>query len=204
MNRLTWATLAAATAVALIALTDAVTHGLTGNYSVFAEGGPAWAYYGSSAVHGVLYALLTAVLVVNGHRIDAGRGAVRWVRRVLVALLAVLAFSFLLDAVVRFDAPAWLQGFTTVGFVLGFPVSTVLGVLLLRRPGMRLPAVLLTAVGGGLVLALLLAAVGSDFAHPAYAEALQFFGVTLLGRAASTTPEAVRARTGDGAVVAGG
>ncbi|KAE8763155.1 hypothetical protein [Georgenia thermotolerans] len=191
MTRLTWAALAAAVPVALIALTDAVTHGLTGEFSVFADGGPAWAFYVAGVTHGLLYALLTAVLVVNGSRIDAGRGAVRWVRRVLIALLALLAVSFLLDTAIRFDdAPAWLLGLTTAGFVVGFPVSTVLGILLLRRPEMRLPAVLLTATGGGLALTLLLGAVGSDFAHPGYAEVLQFFGVALLGRAASPAREA--------------
>ncbi|GAA1652886.1 hypothetical protein [Georgenia ruanii] len=191
MTRLTRAALAAATAVALIALTDAVTHGLTGEFSVFADGGPAWAYYVSTVAHGLLYALLTAVLVVNGHRIDDGRGAVRWVRRVLVALLVMLAVPFLLGVVVTTeDAPAWLLGLTTAGFVASFPVSTVLGILLLRRPGRRLPAVLLAAVGGGLVLTLLLGALGSDFAHPAYAEVLQFFGVALLGRAVSPAREA--------------
>jgi len=181
MNRLTWAALAAATAVAAIALTDAVTHGLTGEYSVFAEGGPALAYNASTAVHGILYALLVAVLVVERRRIDNDRRAVRRVRRVLVVLLAVLAVSFLLGMVVRTEPPGWLMALTTAGFVLGFPVSGVLGILLLRSPGRRLPAVLLTAVLGGLALTLLLAALGSDFAHPAYAEALQFFGVALLG-----------------------
>ena len=65
MNRLTWATLAAAVPVALIALNDAVTHGLTGEYSVFADGGPAWAYYVATVTHGLLYALLIVVLVAN-------------------------------------------------------------------------------------------------------------------------------------------
>ncbi|MFD1506646.1 hypothetical protein FE374_15330 [Georgenia yuyongxinii] len=201
MTRLTWAALVAATAVAVIALTDAITHGLTGEFSVFADGGPAWAEYVANATHGLLYALLVAVLVVHARRIDGGRAAVRWVRRVLIALLAMLAVPFLLGLAVPGDGPAWLLGLTTAGFVLGFPVSTVLGVLLLRRTGMRLPAVLLTAVGAGLALALLLAAIGSDFAHPAYAEALQFFGVALLGRTAPT-PAVAPSRARD-SVVAG-
>jgi hypothetical protein len=186
MNRLIWAALVAATAVAAIALTDAVTHGLTGEFSMFADGGPEWAYNASTAVHGILYALLVAVLVVEGRRIDDGRRSVRWVRRVLVVLLAVMAVSFLLGVAVRTDPPGWLLALTTAGFVLSFPVSGVLGILLLRSPGRLLPAVLLTAVLGGLGLTLLLAALGSDFAHPAYAEALQFFGVALLGVRAPT------------------
>jgi hypothetical protein len=188
MNRLTWAALAAATTVAAIALTDAVTHGLTGDFSVFADGGPVWAYYVATATHGILYALLIAVLVVEGRRIDDGRRSVRWVRRVLVVLLAVMAVSFLLGVAVRTDPPGWLLALTTAGFVLSFPVSGLLGILLLRTGGRRLPAVLLTAVLGGLALTLVLAALGSDFAHPAYAEALQFFGVALLGLRAPAVP----------------
>nr|KEP23853.1 hypothetical protein DA06_04065 [Georgenia sp. SUBG003] len=185
MNRLTWAALAAATVVAAIALTDAVTHGLTGSYSAFTESGTGWAYYSSTAAHGLIYALLAAVLAAHAEHIDTGRRAVRRVRRALIGVLAVQAVAFLLGvAVSADDLPTWVSGMTGVAFLLNFPVSALLGILLLRTPGRRLPALLLTAVLGGLALTVVLGALGSDFAHPAYAEVPQFFGVALLGRAA--------------------
>ncbi|MPV38994.1 hypothetical protein [Georgenia subflava] len=201
MNRLTLAALAAAATVSAVALTDAVTHGLTGRPSVFTDGGPDWAYYVATVSHGVLFALLAAVLVRDAARIDVGRSAVRWTRRLLVVLLVMLAVPFVVGIVVRIDdAPQLLGALGTAAFVLAFPVSAVLGILLLRRPEMRPGAALLAGVAVAFVLTFGLGALGSDWAHPAYPEVLMYLGVALLGRTAPVTQAVHRGRTSEPSV----
>ena len=194
MNKLALAAPAAATVVAAIALGDAATYALTGQYSVFAEGGPRWATTPGDLAHGLLYAVLIAVLITRRAQIDAGSRARRWTRRILVALLAPLAVTFLVGLVLRPDAAPALSAVSGAAFLLSFPATATLGIMLARVPGMRLPATLMITVLGGLALTILLAVLGSRWAHPGYAEALQFFGIALLARL--PWPASVPATTG--------
>src|SRR5688500_8225866 len=66
------------------------------------EAGTTWVIVALNLVMTVTFALLSAVLVSNAERIDAGRGAVRWIRRLLAVDLAVLASGFVVVSV--FDA----------------------------------------------------------------------------------------------------
>ena len=88
--------LAAATMLSGVAVYDAIRAGLTGRPSGFSD------EYGltpmmiiGGLVHGLTYAALVAVLVVNRQRIDAGAAVRRWIRRLLVLDLGLMAVMFL-------------------------------------------------------------------------------------------------------------
>lgn len=185
MSRTTLAAPVLAVAASLIALTDAVTTGLTGQPSVFSAEGPGWAQVVSNAVHGLAFAVLAATLVRA--RLGGGRPR-RWTGRALAVVLAVLAVPSLLDAVLPMEAAAEaLSVPATAAFVLLFPLGAALGLMLRREPGLRVPALLLTLVLPAFVLTFVLGAVAPAWAHPAYAEVLLYLGVALLGTVRATT-----------------
>lgn len=189
-SRLAVAALAAAAGLSAIALTDAVTHGLTGSYSVFSdESGVSVLWALSGFVHAAAYLLGAAVLVARGRDVDGGsraRGILRWV---LVAGLVSLGVSFVVITVAGvvtgsvWVPPAAVGSVVGVSFALVMLGPAVLGLTLLRRPGWRVAAVTMAASLPLLVLTVLLGVLGSDFAHPAYAEVAAALGVALVGLA---------------------
>lgn len=192
MSRLAWLALVASVAASAIALTDAVSVGLTGSSSVF--GGPLSVV--STLVHGLMYASLAAVLLVEADAIDAGHASTRWLRRALVVSYVPLAVLFLAGTVtMTAEPPPALGAVTTAAFLASFPLSAALGITLLTRRTLRVPAVLLALVPAGLIAVSVLGAAGSRWAHPACAEVLQYLGVALLGRG-TTSDVASTARPG--------
>jgi hypothetical protein len=190
MSMLVKLAVAGAAATSAIALYDAVHHGLTGRYSVFSEDSelPAVAFAGS-LVHGFTYAVLAAVLI------RLAQSGVRRFSRTVAGLLAVdfgvLAVLFLIVEPIMFatDAdraatPAVLSAAGGAAFLLMFVLSFVLGLSLLRQSRLRPVVMMLLAIVPVLVLTILAEALGSGFAHPAYAEILVNFGVALLARPA--------------------
>ena len=149
-----------------------------------------WVARAGDAAHGVTYALLAAALVHCAARIDAGRAAVRWLRRILAVDLGVLAVPFLVSAAtgaLAGDSP--VGAVTGVGFLALFPLAIALGVVLDARSATRhLPAWVLTATLPVIGLTALLGAVG--WAHPGYAETTIYLGLALL--AALTRPAVAR------------
>jgi hypothetical protein len=132
-------------------------------------------------VHGLTYALRAAALVHCATRIDAGRAAVRWLRRIAVVDLVLLAVPFLYSA-----ATGAVGGDGLLGAVLGFaflalfPLAVALGaVLAARRETRHRPGWLLLATLPLIGVTALLGAVG--WAHPGYAETLVYLGLALLG-----------------------
>jgi len=99
--------------------------------------------------------------------------------------LAVMAGFFTLGSsvqtVTQAEPPAVLEGIGSGVFLAMFLLAIALGVATLRTPGVRTSSLLLTALVPVIALTVLLGVLGSDFAHPGYAETLVNFGVALLG-----------------------
>jgi len=177
---------AGAAATSGIALYDAVHHGLTGRYSVFVSDSdvPAVELAGS-LVHGFTYAALATVLLVQS-RLTSNSQAYRWICRLLGADFVVLAAVFLIGEPIAaatgmsIDATPAGPIVGNITFLLMFLLSFALGLTILRRPERRASAIILLAIGPVILLTVIAAALGSGFAHPAYAETLVHFGVALL------------------------
>jgi hypothetical protein len=131
-----------------------------------------------------LFALLTAVLVQQADRIDRASRAARWIRRPLLADLAVLAGVFVVGTVLA-HYPAPVEMVAGVAFVLMFLLGAALGLSLLRRPDLRLSAVLLAAPLALIPLAILAEALAPGWGHPGYAEAALYLGLASLARSSS-------------------
>jgi hypothetical protein len=175
-----------------IALTDAITHGLTGHYSPFSDDtdllGVAAA---GSVVHGLAYLGLCWVLVAEAGRFASTNRVARVARWVVTGSLALLAPGFVLvapvvvlqdvDSGMAYDLFGAVASAGFAGLILG---SLVLGLALLRNPaagiGGRLLSLLLPVFG----LTLLLAWLAPAWAHPAYLETVIYFGLALLGAGA--------------------
>jgi hypothetical protein len=158
--------------------------------------GVEWIWRASDAAHAITYALLAALLVHCAGRIDAGRTAVRWLRRMIAVVLAVLGTGYLASAAFGFGsdglAGAVMGGVVGVAFLALFPLAVALGgVLVGRRETRHLPAWLLVSVVPLIGLTALAAAVG--WAHPGYVETAVYVGLALLGTlrrpAAERSPE---------------
>jgi hypothetical protein len=181
MTKTATAALAVAAVASATAVCGAVYTGVTGQETPWNDDtGVRWVIILSSVLLAALYSLLAVALVRSGTVIDAGRRAVRAVRTVLVADLAVLAGVFVI-AIPRGSLEGPVTAVAGVAFLLAFLLGAVLGVLLLRRHDLRGPALLLLAPLAVLPLLIL---IGLRFPHwvdPAYAEAGLYLGLALLG-----------------------
>jgi hypothetical protein len=185
--------LVGATATSAIALTDALTHGLTGSYSAFADdSGAEGLILVGDLVHGLTYAAFCFVLVREAERIDAAGRVAGVLRRVLLVSLAFLAVGFLVGAPLRgsIEGSAFedVWGLVATAAFIGMILSALaLGPALLRRTDLRVGALVLTALLPVVGLTALLAVLAPAFAHPAYLETTLHFGIALLGVGAVST-----------------
>lgn len=174
----------AAFGIVCIALFDAVTQGVTGHNSVFADDTDiVWLAQLGNVLHGLAYTGAVAVLVMNRRRIVAVNrvaAAAYWPVLVAVAILGagfLLVMPFLdLDAM-----PAAAGMVATPAFVVMLLGAPVLGLSLLRAPDMRPGNALLAAMVPILGLTILVGLLAPNWAHPAYLETASAFGLTLLG-----------------------
>ena len=172
-----------------MALSDAVTHGLTGHYSVFADtSGNAPVQALGDLVHGLTYLALSLVLVREAERFAAVNRVARGCRWVVLVSLATLAPGFVLvapvlaftgtDAGTPYAIWSGIAGIAFIGMILG---SLVLGLALLPSRalgvGARVLALMLPVAG----LTALIAWLASGWAHPAYLETTLHFGLATLG-----------------------
>jgi hypothetical protein len=197
--------LPAALGLSAIAIFDAITHGVTGHWSVFADdSGSAAAQALGAVVHGLAYLGALWVLYIERRRFRANRAATvfGWL---LVAAFAPLAAGFLLLA--PFGALGQLEGALAfvepvigIAFGLQFLAAAGLGLSLLRHPETGVGSRILAAIPLVLGLTLLLIVVAPDWSHPAYLETFTIVGASLIGTAdpgrrstsaseARTTPE---------------
>jgi len=182
MRRLAPSAIVGAALSSSIAIYDAVHHGLTGQQSVFSEeAGSRWSVALAGIAHSLTYLLVVAVLMTSADRIDGGSIARRWVRRALAATLSVLAGVMAVGSVIS-RPPGALALLAGAGFLAMFLFGPALGALLVRRAAWRGRAGLLLAPIPLLGAAIVLAALGSDWAHPGYAETALYVGLALLGR----------------------
>lgn len=176
--------------VAALAAVDAVSLGLTGRPSVFAEGsGVRWALMISALTHGVAYAALVNVLVREQASVSSVSSRAATVRRVLLLCLGMLAVKSAIlaplvgDGQGRVDGPlgtlVWaLNGLGLLGLVVG---SLVLGLELLRAGRMAPSAWLLSAVIPVALATLVLGLVVPAWANEALLETTMHLGLALVG-----------------------
>ena len=159
------------------------------------ELGTKWVIVATNLVMTATFALLAAVLIRNAERIDEGSAVVRWTRRVLAVDLAILASGFVFVNVFEAEFFGAVAGIT---FIAMFVLGAVLGGLLLRRPDVRVPAVLMVAVVPVIGLTFALEALAPGWGHPGYAETALYMGIALLGMTAAgvDTSASVRALSG--------
>lgn len=177
--------LLAALGLSTIAIFDAITHGLTGHWSAFADSSdlPVAQAIGS-VVHGLAYLGGVWVLYLERHRIRANRPATAfwWL---LVAAFAPLGTAFLLLGPFRALGQSEsvftpLDPVIGIAFGLQFLAATGLGLSLLRHPETGAGSRFLAAIPVVLGLTILLTVVAPDWAHPAYLETITIVGVSLL------------------------
>lgn len=192
--------LVGAVVTSAIALTDAVTYGITGDYSAFSDESdlPVVAALGGLA-HGFAYLAFGLVLLREADRFTAINRVARGARWVVLSSLALLAAGFVLVAPIlafrEVDEGAmytiWggVAGVGFLGMILG---SLVLGLALLRNRSLGIGARVLSLMVPVLGVTVLLAWLAPDWAHPAYLEATLHFGLALLG--VSTASAAVVTR----------
>ncbi|MGL5829037.1 MAG: hypothetical protein ACRC0L_05645 [Angustibacter sp.] len=181
--------LTGAVSVSAIALTDAVFVALTGEASGASdEYGVTAPYLLSGLVHVAAYVAFAAVLREWRAQIDGRSRFRRVVRTVLTVALLVLAVAMLIATSIAVTTDEVFDHVTFgavagTAFLLMLLASLALGIALLRRPELRLAARTLTAIAGALGLMILLGAVGSPWAHPAYVEVLAAFGLAFVALA---------------------
>lgn len=186
---LTAGALIGAAGVSAIALTDAVTAALTGEPGfVSDEHGVTAQYVLSGLVHVGAYLTFAAVLRGWRAQVDGTSRFRHVVRVILTATLVVLAVTMLIGTGVAVttgevvDDTAFVA-VAGIAFLVMFVASLLLGISLLRRSELRLAARTLTGILAALGLVILLGAIGSPWAHPAYVEAVASFGLAFIALA---------------------
>ena len=208
MSTLTKLALTLAVALSGVAFLDALLVGIDREPTgLSAEYGMSLTLLLVGLLHAATYVALTLVLHGNRNRIDADSSVRRVLRIGLQASYVSMAVFFGPVIVGTWatggdpvDIPEVLNLPAALGFVGLFVFTILLGIALLRVPGLRLPALVLTAVTAGIVFTVLLGALGSTFAHPAYPEALAYIGTALAGVRSVPRSSDRRARTARRAV----
>jgi hypothetical protein len=196
MKQLERAALGAAVVLSVVSIGDAVLRATSDSAPPWDdEAGTTWVIVATNLLMAATFALLAAILFRNAERIDEGSGAVRWIRRLLAVDLAVLGTGFVFVSVFEAEFFGAVAGIT---FIAMFVLGAALGATLLRRPDVRLPAVLLIAVVPLIPLTFALEALAPGWGHPGYAETALYMGIALLGLSAAgaTTGRPDRAMAG--------
>lgn len=189
-----WAALVPNLGLAAIALNDAVTRGLTGQYSAAAgSSGNTVAIAVSAVVHGLAY---LGIVVVLWREADAFRAANRLaqvLRRILVVAFGFMGLAMLLVETWRPQSPEESQGLGaaweligTTAFAVMLLGSCLLGFALLRSNPLGIGGRVLLGVLPAVGLVVLLAAIAPGWEHPGYVEFVQGVGMSLLGAGATT------------------
>ncbi|KGN31364.1 hypothetical protein N802_04540 [Knoellia sinensis KCTC 19936] len=178
--------LAGAVVLSALALYDAATWGLTGHSSVFVDTGPRWAQILAGVVHVVAYTGALAVLHAERRRIHTNRAAAVFGWLLFVAFIP-LAVGYLLIAIPAVTEVVQSRGEVVFGLAFGlqFLAAIGLGLSLVKHPETRIGSRILLGIVPTIGLTAALAAWTSNWAHPAYVEAVTLMGIALL---ATRTP----------------
>jgi hypothetical protein len=190
MNKHRALAVAGSLGLSAIALTDAITHGITGHGSVFADDSS----HNSviligDAVHGLAYVGLALVLRGTGGDFRTYGRVVRGVRRLLVGAFAALAADMLGMAPLVVltggfeDSPlvGVDEAFATTAFLAMLLGTLALGIATLRRNELGLGGQVLRLMLPVLLLTVGLGFLAPDWAHPGYLETTTNFGIALIG-----------------------
>lgn len=172
-----------------IALTDAITQGLTGAASVFTGGG-ALATAGD-IIHAICFGAIVAVLLTVAAPVFEGRPWRQVLRWTLVVAYGVMTIGMMLGALGV--SPGLLEVLFNLVFALQLLAPAALGITLLVQ-GDRSPSAWLlagTIAAFGLMFAL--GATAPAWAHPAYTEVLADVGLALVGVGSTAAVTARRA-----------
>ena len=179
MRQLEKAALGAAVVLSVVSIGDAVLRATSDVVPPWDdESGVRWVVTAFGVLMAATFGLMAAVLVRNADRIDEGRGSRRWTRRLLAVDLGFLAAGYLVVSVVDADAAGAVAG---VAFLAMFVLGVAFGAVLLRRPDVRVPALLMVSVVPVIGLTFALEALAPGWGHPGYAETVLYLGIALLG-----------------------
>lgn len=192
--------LAGSAALSAIALTDAVTHGLTGHYSFFAEDsgrpGPVVVSY---LVHGLAYLALAHVLRREAAAFAVTPRVARAARHILLVCFTVLGVGMSTLAPVTYlaglteGALGAIWGLLGLGLLVALLLaSAVLGLAVVRRNPLGVGGRVLAGVIPVVLATVALGFLAPGWAHPAYLETTINFGVALLGVGATAAVGAPR------------
>lgn len=188
-----WAALAANLGLAAIALNDAVTHALTGQYSLAAgTSGNTAAIAVSTVVHGLAYLGIVVVLWREAAAFRAANRFARVLRPILLVAFGFMALSMLAVETWRPKSTDESEGLAagwelvgTVVFMVMLLGSCLLGLALLRTNPLGIGGRVLLGVLPAVGLVVLLSAAAPEWAHPGYVEFVQGVGMSLLGAGAA-------------------
>lgn len=168
-----------------MALTDTAMRGLGAGASVPWDlvSGSEEALRAVSLLHGVCYLLLATVLVVYRLRIDGASRTMPWLRTVMAACYLFFGLQFAWAGIFapRYEPPELIGIIDTLAFIGLHLLSIPMGLILLREPNMKTPALLLASPIVVLPLLIGLSFSFPAWAHPAYLETVVNMGVALLG-----------------------
>lgn len=175
-----------------IALFDAVTHGLTGQSSAFADDS---AHQGiatfGGVVHGVAYVAL-AVVLLRERALFTSRLTIG-LRYLLLGAFAIFSVLFLIAtplvylttgraALPEDHALSGVLGLVaTAAFLAMLLGGTILGLTQVRRASLGLGGRVLIALAPVLGVTVLLGVLAPDWTHPGYLETTLNLGVSLIG-----------------------
>lgn len=184
-----WAALIPNLGLAAIALNDAVTRALTGQYSIAAStSGNSVAIAIASVVHGVAYLGIVLVLWREADTFRAANRLARLLRRILLVAFGFMGLAMLLVETWRPQSLAESQGLAaawdlvgTTAFMVMLVGSCLLGFALLRTNPLGVGGRILLGILPAFGLVVLLAAIAPAWEHPGYIEFVQGVGMSLLG-----------------------
>ena len=188
LHVLGWLAMVGALVTSALAFTDALTVAVSGENLTGEDDAVSFTLLWTGIVHGLTYAVLGWLLVVERRRIDAG-SRVRSVARWALAGSYLLLLPFFLLGVLQAsltggtiaELPTLYEVTAGIGFAGMFLSSVLLGFALWKVTALRLASrTLSVGVLAGIGAAIVLAVVASDWSHPAYAEAAVYLGTALL------------------------
>lgn len=184
MTRIGLAALLAAVLASAYSIAEAIATPIIGHPIVDPDR-PGLAVDAVGVVLVLTFILCVAVLLQQSARIDARSSFRRWVRRLLLADLTILATTFSIGFLIERIAPNGtaakiMENVGSIAFILMFLLGAALGWSLIRCPDLRAGARCLASIAALIPLTILVGTLLPGWAHAAYAETALYIGTALL------------------------